>query len=129
MATSIICCCAPIYRSILPESFRVGSLSSWISQTFRSPTSRSKSSLHNPSKGQVNNDAHSESSKGSGKRLAKYQDEAFRKYGVPWEHVDKESNERELAWTEVYATNDNPQTHESGIAMRTMNINQKIELR
>jgi hypothetical protein len=95
MATSLICCCAPIYRSIVPGLSFFGSLGSWVSQTFRSTSPRSKACVHTG----ANESTHSASSKESTKGSAKVQErsEGSSKHSAPREKIGETSSERDLA--------------------------------
>jgi len=81
MATSIICCCAPIYKSIIPEINMFSSFGSWASRTFNSKSSRSKFSDKSSDKYHKKPEGHNE------------QD-------PPWMQ-QKMSSEREQAFPEI----------------------------
>jgi hypothetical protein len=126
MATSIICCCAPIYRSIIPDLLHFGSISSWALQTFRSTGSPSKTAADT----EANKSTHSASFKGSPKSAAKSRERStgFSKYGAPWEQIDEGSSERDLAWTDVRVSDDEDALGKRGIPMRTVKIEQSVEV-
>jgi hypothetical protein len=118
MATSIICCCASIYRSVMPDLSFFGSLGSWASQPFRGTSSRSKTSVHTG----ANKSTHTTNSKGPKKGPT-----GFSKHGAPCEQIDEGSSERELAWTEVRASDDEDRSVNGGIPLRTVKIEQSVE--
>lgn len=110
MATNIICCCAPIYKSILPEAgfwSRLGS-------RLKSYSSRSMLGK-NTSKSTVNQTVGGSSQ--STKTRA-------------WLPLDLGGNASGFAWTGVRSENPRgsmPYANESSYAMKTVQIHQDIE--
>jgi hypothetical protein len=86
MATSIICCCAPIYQSILPKRGLYNVVYSWASTTFGSG---SRKSSQGASTARANGTFNSQKSHKLSQR-------------APWTNLDGAS-ERGLAWAEVDA--------------------------
>jgi hypothetical protein len=85
MATSIICCCAPIYQSILPKRGLYNVVYSWASTTFGSASRKSSQGASTARAGTFNSQKSNKLSQ-----------------RAPWTNLDGAS-ERGLAWAEVDA--------------------------
>ncbi|KAI1170213.1 hypothetical protein F4777DRAFT_595401 [Nemania sp. FL0916] len=117
MATSIVCCCAPIYQSLVPEVGFIRSLRSWASQTF---------GADRPSDG---------SSNGPYDNLQRGGSVSYRRQPQSIEmhaHWQRDGGSEEvLAWTDVQ-TNQGPgqQKHKRGdeIPMGTIEVEQSYQV-
>lgn len=127
MSTSIICCCAPIYKSILPQVGMYSAVRSWASKTFVSKQSSAASREQHGSSGLTGS--------------TKFSSKSYR--GQPrginthahWVHLNNESSERGLAWTEVEAAHrkdgslhDVDGADGNGIAMRTVRVEHSYDV-
>ncbi|KAI1332131.1 hypothetical protein F5Y16DRAFT_421408 [Xylariaceae sp. FL0255] len=90
MATSIICCCAPIYQSLLPKLGLYNTLRSWATGSFGTR----KSSVEATAKGSK----YASQSKASSMSYKRYPPSIERH--AHWKQIDG-SSERVFAWTEI----------------------------
>jgi hypothetical protein len=94
MGTSIICCCAPIYQSILPKIGFYEVVRSWVSSRThmsKQPTSGSSKRKSGGFSSSTKNSAHTYGSQPKGLNRHAH-----------WDHFDDVS-ERGLAWAEIEA--------------------------
>lgn len=89
MATSVICCCAPIYQSILPKVSLYDRISSWASTTFGSRRFQPNSSSHSGSRTYSSAVIHQKRNEVTGVN-----------HRANWLSLDG-SSERALAWAEA----------------------------
>ncbi|KAI1380098.1 hypothetical protein F4677DRAFT_405848 [Hypoxylon crocopeplum] len=122
MATSIICCCAPIYQSILPKVGLYDALRSWASRSFASKR---------PSA--VSNDHFSNATKSTKPPSSKsYQSEtrALDRH-AHWTHLDG-SSERGLAWAEIEAEHglgsEDKEMDGDRIPMKTVRVEHSVDI-
>ena len=124
MATAIICCCAPIYKSIIPEH-QLRSVSSWASGVFHRVTSHSKLSGSGSAAGKKGTDD------SEPQDPAKYQPQpsSYDRQNGAWAPLDG-SSEHELLWAKKNAmSGDDRQSEEKdSIPMRTVKIQQSTDL-
>lgn len=129
MATSIICCCAPIYKSIMPETGLYSKLYSWASRsltvgskatsTGSSGTGGSMPAEHSLSP------MHSTHHKGQARKTGPR---------AHWVSLD-DSSARALAWTEIEAggqqnrsSHEDDEPYRGGIPMRTVKVDQSVDI-
>ncbi|KAI1452555.1 hypothetical protein F4805DRAFT_446956 [Annulohypoxylon moriforme] len=132
MATSIICCCAPIYNSILPKVGFYTAFRSWASQTFtRRPSSSAVLSERKESGAGISTKASKVSSAKSGKSYQSQPKNLDRH--AHWVHLDG-SSERGLAWAEIEAERGNGKGGggedggADGIAMGAITVKRSIDV-
>ncbi|KAI2621840.1 hypothetical protein GGR54DRAFT_83775 [Hypoxylon sp. NC1633] len=111
MASSIVCCCAPTYKPILPSDETFNRIASWLlsSRSLRSKPSRSLRPT---------------SSDGAAAMGAGYADG---RRSQEWLHLDG-SSQRGLAWTEVNSSPDGRLVTESSYPMKTVTLQQSEQM-
>ncbi|KAI1100350.1 hypothetical protein F4804DRAFT_319288 [Jackrogersella minutella] len=128
MATSIICCCAPIYNSILPKVGLYNALRSWASQTFTKQPSAAVSSEPKPSAAAISTKV----SKASSAKSYQSQPKNLDRH-AHWVHLDGASD-RGLAWAEIEADREAGVEYREemkdgdGIVMKSIKVQHDVEV-
>ncbi|KAI1394962.1 hypothetical protein F4819DRAFT_479949 [Hypoxylon fuscum] len=114
MACSIICCCAPTYKNVLPTDGFFIRLVSHITNYSRSARS---------SRSRVYRSSNPSSSR---ERMANKSNESNSIARQDWPPLG-ESSQRGFAWTEVDADPEHGTINESGYPMKTVSVRQNVE--